>query len=266
MAERLGDLGSTLQDLPFLWLYPLFLGLVVGSYLNVVVHRLPLGLSTVRPASHCPGCGTRIRPWDNVPVLSFVLLRGRCRDCQEPIGWRYPAIELATGLLFVAALARFGPSVQAWIAALFISLLLVLAFIDLDHYILPNRLTYPGLVIGLLLSPLWERTTLYSSLVGAAVGAAVILLFNGLWWVLRKVQGFGVGDAKMLAMIGAFLGPAGVAVTLVFASLMGAATGLLLMLRHRLGMQSKLPFGTFLTAGALVTLFFGPGLVNWYLG
>ena len=266
MAERLGDLGSSLQDLPFLWLYPLLLGQVVGSYLNVVVHRLPLGLSTVRPASRCPGCGARIRPWDNIPVLGFVLLRGRCRDCQAPIGWRYPAIEASTGLLFVAALARFGPSVQAWIAALFISLLLLLAFIDLDHYILPNRLTYPGLVVGLLLSPLWERTTAYSSLLGAALGAAVILLFNGLWWVLRKVQGFGVGDAKMLAMIGAFLGPVGVAVTLVLASLLGAATGILLMLRRRVGIQSKLPFGTFLTVGALVTLFFGPDLVNWYLG
>ena len=266
MAERLSDLGSSLQDVPFLWLYALLLGLIVGSYLNVVVHRLPMGKSTVLPFSRCPGCGTRVRPWDNIPVLSFVLLRGRCRDCREPIGWRAPTIEATTGILFVAALERFGPSVQAGIAALFICLLLLLAFIDLDHYILPNRLTYSGLVVGLLLSPIWERTTLCSSLIGAAVGAAVILLFSGLWLVLRKVQGFGLGDAKMLAMIGAFLGPAGVVVTLFSASFMAASTGIFLMLRRRLGLQSKLPFGTFLAAGALVTLFFGPGIVNWYLG
>ena len=260
-------------------LYPLLLGLLIGSYLNVVVYRLPRGLSTVRPPSACPGCDTRIRPLDNIPVLSFVLLRGSCRHCGRSIGWRYPIVELLTAALFLACALVFGLTPEGIIAAAFCCLLTVLALIDLDHLILPDRLTLPGVAAGVLVTaadfalertgtltePLWHRATLVESALGAALGAGVILGINGLWWVLRRVQGFGLGDAKMLAMVGAFLGPAGIAVTLFFATLGGSLVGLYLIARKRIGLKGKLPFGSFLALGAASALFFGPALLDWYL-
>ena len=250
---------------PLLWLYAWLLGAIIGSYLNVVIHRLPRGQSTVRPASRCPACGSRIRARDNLPVLSFLLLRGRCRCCGERISWRYPAVEAVNGFLFVACLLTFGLTADAVVAGLFSCLLLVLAIIDLDHYILPDRLTLPGLAVGLLVQPIWGRTSLSEALLGAVLGGGIILLLNGVWWLLRRVQGFGFGDVKMLAMIGCFLGPQGVVVSLFLATLTGSLAGLYFITRRQLDLQSKLPFGFFLAIGALVALFLGPDLIDRYL-
>jgi leader peptidase (prepilin peptidase)/N-methyltransferase len=251
-------------------IYATVLGLITGSYLNVVIHRLPRGVSTVLPPSSCPSCGTRIRARDNVPLLSYLWLRGRCRNCGRSIGWRYPMVEAATGALFLACYLRFGASWSALIAALFGGLMIALALIDLEHFILPDRITLPGIALGLLAQPLvgWVGTGwagIVRALIGAAVGAGVILAMNAVWLAVRGVQGFGYGDVKMLAMIGAFLGVRGVVVTLFLAALLGSLTGIALMARRRIQMQSKLPFGFFLSIGAIATLFWGHGVVDWYL-
>lgn len=245
--------------------WALALGLVVGSYLNVVAHRLPRGQSTVRPRSACPSCGAAIRARDNVPILSFLVLRGRCRSCGAPIGWRYPAVEALTGLLFLACAERFGLSTEALFAAVLCGLLVVLAAIDVDHFLLPDRLTFPGLAIGSVLGPLLTHRGLLDALLGAVVGAGVLILLINIWYWLRNEEGMGLGDVNMLAMIGAFLGWQGVLETLFFSAASGAVTGLALVAGGRLGMKSRLPFGLFLALGGLVALFFGEPLLDLYL-
>ncbi len=247
-------------------LYVAIVGLLIGSYLNVVVYRLPLGLSTVYPRSRCPGCGSLIRARDNVPVLSFLLLRGRCRTCGTSISWRYPLVEAATGGLFLACLLRFGLTLQTVVAIVFSCLMLVLALIDYDHMILPDRITLPGTVVGIA-TQLWAPLVgPVPALIGAALGAGILLAVWGLWLVVRREEGMGLGDVKMLALVGAFLGWQGVLVTLFFGALSGSVVGLALMRRGSVDMRSKLPFGGFLALGGLVTLFFGDALVAWYAG
>jgi leader peptidase (prepilin peptidase) / N-methyltransferase len=250
-------------------LYAGVLGLIVGSYLNVVVYRVPLGLSTVTPRSRCPGCGAPIRARDNLPVLSFLLLRGRCRACGTAISWRYPAVEAATALLFVACLERYGLSLRTAAAVVFSCLMLVLALIDMDHMILPDRLTLPGIAAGLL-AQLWAPLAgpppaLRAAVWGALLGGGLLLAVWGLWYLARHEEGMGLGDAKMLALVGAFLGWQGVLVTLFCGALAGSLVGLALMRWGSLSMRSKLPFGTFLALGGLVALFAGDSLAGAYL-
>jgi leader peptidase (prepilin peptidase)/N-methyltransferase len=259
-----------------LGVYAALVGLVVGSYLNVVVYRLPRGLSTVRPRSRCPGCGTPIRVRDNVPVLSWLLLGGRCRDCKTAISWRYPAIEATVGLLFAGCALRFGLSVAALAGAVFAALCVALAAIDAEHMILPDRLTLPGIAVGLALqawrtAPDWQAG-LWEGAVGALLGGGLLLGVIALWWLVRREEGMGLGDVKMLALVGAFLGWKGVLVTLFFASLSGAVVGLTLILVARLrggdrgaGLKTRLPFGTFLALGGLLALFAGAPLADAYL-
>jgi leader peptidase (prepilin peptidase) / N-methyltransferase len=257
-----------------LGIYAAVLGLIVGSYLNVVIHRVPRGISTVLPRSKCPGCGTPIRAADNVPVLSWVLLGGRCRVCQTRISWRYPAIEAATGLTFLACFLRFGISFEAPVAALFGSLLIALAAIDVEHFLLPDRITLPGIAAGILLQPLvpWARLwegpwgALAGGAVGALLGAGILLAVWWAWYLVRREEGMGLGDVKMLALIGAFLGWKGVLVSLFFAALSGSVLGLAAMGLGGAGLKSKLPFGAFLALGALVALFAGEWIVTWYAG
>ncbi|MEA2600864.1 MAG: leader peptidase (prepilin peptidase) / N-methyltransferase [Acidobacteriota bacterium] len=255
-----------------LGLYATVLGLIVGSYLNVVIYRLPLGISTVLPRSRCPECGAAIRARDNVPVVSFLLLRGRCRACGARISGRYPLIEGATALLFLGCYLRFGASFEALAGALFCALMVALAIIDLDHMILPDVLTWPGIVVGILLQPLlsWARLgpgpwrALAGGALGAAVGAGILLAVWGGWYLLRREEGMGLGDVKMLAAIGAFLGWQGVLVSLFFAALSGSAVGVGLMAWRGGDLRSKLPFGTFLALGGLIALFAGERIVEAY--
>ncbi|HKH43420.1 MAG TPA: prepilin peptidase, partial [Thermoanaerobaculia bacterium] len=232
-------------------LYVAIFGLIVGSYLNVVVYRLPLGLSTVYPRSRCPGCGSLIRARDNVPVLSFLLLRGRCRTCGTPISWRYPLVEATTGALFVACLLRFGLTPQAATAVLFSCLMLVLALIDYDHMILPDRITLPGVAVGIATQLVAPLAGLWPAVLGALLGAGILLAVWGLWLLVRREEGMGLGDVKMLALAGAFLGWPGVLVTLFFGALSGSIVGIALMRRGSVDMRSKLPFGVFLALGGL---------------
>lgn len=251
-----------------LWFFVVYaglVGLIVGSYLNVVVHRLPRNLSTVLPRSRCPHCGAAIRARDNLPVVSWLLLGGRCRDCAAPISARYPAIELLTGALFAGAVLRFSATPTAIAAALFCAALVALAAIDFEHFLLPDRITLPGLALGLAAQPLVAWGALSAAIQGALFGAGILLVMAGLWKLLRGVEGMGLGDVKMLAMIGAFLGVHGVVVTLVFASLSGSIVGIALLARGSIELQGKLPFGLFLAAGGAVALFAGEPLARAYL-
>lgn len=249
----------------FWWLVAALSGLVFGSFLNVVVHRLPLRLSVVWPGSFCPHCKQPIRWYDNVPVLSWLLLRGRCRWCGEPISFRYPLVELVTAALFVASVARFGARPAAIVACVFVALLVALALIDLEHFLLPDLLTYPGMVLGLLGSFFATWTSPLSALMGAVGGALFLLLLIAVWYVVRRQLGMGLGDPKMLAMIGAFLGLPKTVATLFLASVIGSLVSVLLLATGRAARGTRLPFGVFLAIGGGLALFFGDALIGWYL-
>ncbi len=252
-------------------LYIALLGLIVGSYLNVVIHRLPLGLSTVKPRSRCPSCSAPIRALDNLPVLSYILLRGRCRSCGAGISWRYPLIEAVTALLLVGCYIAFGLSPQAVLAAVFVCLMIVLAMIDYDHMILPDRITWPGIAFGFLAHAIlvvllrlpWSH--MLEPLGGFLLGGGMTLAIYGTWWLIRREEGLGLGDAKMLALIGTFLGWKAMLVAFFFAVLSGSIVGVVLMSRNGQGMQTKLPFGAFLALGALLALFAAPAIIGYYM-
>ncbi len=244
--------------------YAGLLGLVIGSYLNVVIHRLPREESTVLPRSRCPHCGALLRVRDNLPLLSFLLLRGRCRSCRAPISWRYPLVEAATGALFVGSLEAFGVTWHALAAAAFGAALIALALIDYEHFLLPDAITLPGLAIGFLISLRADWIDWRQSLLGAALGGAGLWLLAQAWLLLRHEEGMGLGDVKMLAMVGAFLGWQGVLITVFLGSLGGALVGLTLIALGRLDLGSRLPFGVFLAGGAGVAVFAGPALLDRY--
>ncbi len=276
-------------------IYAALLGLVVGSYLNVVIYRVPRGLSTVTPRSRCPSCQSAIRPWDNIPVLSWLVLGGKCRSCKMRISARYPAIEAVTAVFFVLCFLRWGPSVDALSASIFSAAMIALAAIDAEHFLLPDKITYPGIALGLLLQPFRYGPGPRSAVIGAALGAGLLLAIWAGWYLLRKEEGMGLGDVKMLAMIGAFLGWKSMLVTFFFAVLSGAIVGVFLVITGRLRnevptfdddsdegpagisndsevestpasfSQAKLPFGVFLSLGALISQFVGDALANSYL-
>ena len=254
------------MSIPILIAYSALLGLVVGSFLNVVVHRLPRGTSIVFPRSACTFCTGPVAARDNIPVVSYLLLRGKCRRCSAPISVRYPLVELLTSALFALCAWRFGFSFETLAAIIFCSLLLSLALIDFDHFLLPDKLTLPGIGVGLLLQPWLPRTSLTDAVLGVLVGAGALILIVNVWYWLRSEEGMGLGDVNMLAMVGAFLGWQGAALTLIVATVAGALTGLLLMAFGKLDARSRLPFGVFLSGGAAMALFFGNRIVDFYLG
>jgi leader peptidase (prepilin peptidase)/N-methyltransferase len=247
-----------------IYVYAAVVGLVVGSYLNVLIYRLPRGESTVWSRSHCPYCAGTIRVRDNLPLVSFLLLRGQCRYCGAPISWRYPLVEAATATLFVSCVLRFGISPRAIIAAVFGCLMILLAVIDLEHFLLPDRITMPGILTGLAVSLWLPRTSFLDAVVGALVGAGILILVINFWYWLREEEGMGMGDVNMMALIGAFLGWQGVLTALGMAAFAGSLVGLGLLVTRRGGLRSRLPFGTFLAFGALFSLFVGDGWLDLY--
>jgi len=237
-------------------------GMVFGSFFNVVIHRLPRGESLVSPGSRCPHCGRAIQWWDNVPLVSFLVLGGRCRYCRRPIAWRYPAVELGTGLLLTAAWLRFGSSGAwlGWLTATMLTLLLVpIFFIDLEHRLVPNVITYPGIVVGLLLAAADGRLV---SAILAAAGAGLVFLAIA----LLSRGGMGGGDVKLAAMLGAFLGWPDAAVAILLAFIGGAAVGVGLIVARLRTRKDAIPFGPALAAGALIALYAADPLIRWYVG
>ncbi len=251
-------------------LYPLafLLGLAAGSFSNVCIWRMPRGQSVLWPASRCPHCGVPIKARDNVPLLSYLLLRGRCRHCGHRISARYPLVEALSGALYVLILWRFGPQVKTLFYLAFASALVVITFIDLEHQIIPDEITLPGLALGLLagwlfLADPFQRASalgLKASLLGALVGFSLYYLIA----VLSR-GGMGGGDIKLMALVGAVEGYKGVLLSTLVGSFLGSLVGLYLMLFRGRGRKTKIPFGPFLALGALVGLLWGQELLQLYM-
>lgn len=256
-------LSSALDPRVWPWL-ALALGLITGSFANVCIHRLPAGGSIVRPASRCPACASPIRARDNVPVLSYLLLRGRCRDCGVRISPRYPLIELANGLLWMAAAAQLGPTLRALALMAFVSALLVLSVIDLEHQILPDAITLPGAALALVASLLPEPPSPLESLASAASG---YLGFAAVAWVARRYyeqEALGQGDWKLAALLGAFLGWRKLLLTVFVGSAAGSVVGLAMIALGRGTRMTKVPFGTFLGLAGIAVALVGDPVIDWY--
>lgn len=259
---------------PFLPVFAFALGAIVGSFLNVVIHRYPREESIVFPASHCPHCNVPIRWYDNIPIVSFAVLLGRCRSCRAPISWRYPLVELANALFYLALYFHTGPTIGFLLVAAVVSMTIALIYVDAEIQILPDVIDLPGIVIGIVIGAL-GLGALYPTLIlseswgdalaGAAIGAGALIVVIAAYWLVRRVEGMGQGDVKMLGMIGAVLGWRSIPAVLLLASVCGALIGVPLALRSGRGMQLPLPFGVFLGLASLAILFFGPTLWAWYL-
>ncbi len=282
----------SLIPLPFIYVVAGVFGAIIGSFLNVVIHRLPREESIVLPSSRCPSCGANISFYDNVPVLSYVALRGRCRSCKAHISTRYPVVEALTAFLWVAVAWRDGLTFALPFDLVFVSAITALIFIDAEHMILPNAITYPGIafaiiarltlpyVIGqpyfddlpMLLNgllagmPLWAAS-LVGAIIGALVGGGSLWLMGWTWEKLRGVEAMGLGDVKMMFMVGAYLGWRLTILNIFLGVLSGSLIGIALMMRQRKhNMQMLLPFGVFLGIGAVAALLIGSRIVEWYAG
>ena len=239
---------------------PLLFGLVIGSFLNVVIVRLPEGRSIWRPRSSCPGCGTPIAWYDNIPVVSFAVLRGRCRTCGVAIAPRYPIVEAATGALFGLAYLVMGPTPDFLVAAVFLAALVAITGIDLAHQIIPDVITLPGILAGVVANLVTGRVSWLESLVGIAVGGGIFLVI-----ILASRGGMGGGDMKLGAMLGAFLGWKLGLLALLIGVLAGGTVALCLLILGRKGRKEAIPFGPFLALGGAVTFLWGETLLRWYL-
>jgi leader peptidase (prepilin peptidase)/N-methyltransferase len=286
-----------LMGLP-LWLTCLFVtvfGAIIGSFLNVVIHRLPRDESIVFPNSRCPQCGAKIHSYDNLPIISYLLLRGRCRSCRAPISPRYPAVELLTALLYAGVFLvdvywRGGLNLVILFDLVFVTALVALIFIDAEHMLLPNAITYPGIVFALIARlslpylvgphafedlpslaggpfqawPLWA-TSIAGAVLGALVGGGSLWLMGWLWERLRGVEAMGLGDVKMMFMVGAYLGWRLTILTIFLGVLSGSIIGVGLMARRgEKDMQMQLPFGIFLGIGSIFALLAGARIISWY--
>lgn len=248
--------------------YAFLLGACIGSFLNVCIYRWPAELSVLKPRSRCGSCGQPVRWYDNIPILSWFALRGRCRSCGAGISVQYPLIELATGLIWLTAAWRFGLNVEAIRSASFLTILLGIAMTDAREMVIPDQFSLGGTVIGLALAAVPGGMPFSRAIIGAAVGYALFWLIKIVAEKALKKPALGVGDIHMMAMIGAFLGTAGAALTMMLGSLAGLIIGVpVIRLRGRLAaLNTYLPLGTFLAIGAFITHFWGAAILDWYIG
>lgn len=249
-------------------IFSVLFGLAFGSFLNVCISRLPQHKSILRPASYCPSCGEPILARDNIPLVSWVLLRGRCRHCKWYVPARYPLVELATAILFLLTYLTFGLTLEGFGMVALCLLLLGLAITDAEFLMLPNAFTLPGIVLGITYSALvggW-RSGVFAILYALAA-AGFVLIVRSAYWLLRKEEGMGLGDAKLLAMIAAWLGPGLSLLTLFLGVVAAAIFGLIcILLSRRASMRTlQIPFGSFLCAAALYAMFQGQPILKWYL-
>jgi leader peptidase (prepilin peptidase) / N-methyltransferase len=240
-------------------------GLVIGSFLNVCIVRLPEHRSIVHPPSSCPRCGTRIAWYDNIPVISFFILGRKCRSCSLPISWRYPFVEFLSAVLAALLVWRYGPSARFAIYYALVAALIVITFIDIDHQIIPNEISLPGIVIGFLSSFINPDIGWVSSGIGIIVGGGCLLLVIGIYYLVTKREGMGGGDVKLLAMIGAFLGIGGVFVTVLVGSIIGSIVGLSVMIRRGENARMAIAFGPFLSLGALTFVLINGVLIGHFV-
>ena len=241
------------------------IGVIVGSFLNVCIYRLPMNRSIVWPPSACPHCGRGLAWIENIPIASYVVLGGRCRTCRAPISYRYPVVEALTALMFALGWWHFGPGALLASRLVFGCALIVLFAIDLTHHLLPNVITLPGIVAGFVFSFFTEPGWI-ASLVGIVMGGGALWGIAQAYYWIRHEEGLGMGDVKMLSMIGAFVGWKLTLVTLMLSSLAGSAIGVYFIATGRGGLKYALPFGSFLALGAAAAAMVGPGLLDWYLG
>lgn len=241
------------------------MGGMVGSFLNVCASRLPKRASLWRPGSACPACAHSIRWYDNMPVVSFLVLRGRCRDCQAPIAWRYPIVEFGTALLFALAYVRLGLGWELALALVFLSALMVITVIDIEHQLIPDRITLPVIVAGFVGSVVLGRPAWLDSLLGIVVGGGIICAIIVGSRLVMGEEGMGQGDITLAAMVGAFVGWRLLLLGLFLAVLVGAAVAAALLAAGRKGRKDPIPFGPFLALGGVVSLFWGKEILQWYL-
>ena len=246
-------------------IFALILGAVVGSFLNVCICRLPEGKSIVSPPSACPKCGHQIRWFENIPIISFLVLRAKCRSCSLPISWRYPLVEALNGLLTLLLFLKFGVSLSFLALFIFCSSLVVITFIDLDHQIIPDEISLPGIVIGFIFALFLPWNGWLNSLLGILLGGGSLYLVAWGYEKLTGKEGMGGGDIKLLAMMGAFLGWRSVLFIIFAASLVGSVIGVAAMLIQKKDGKLAIPFGPFLAFGAVLYIFFGRQIISWYL-
>jgi leader peptidase (prepilin peptidase)/N-methyltransferase len=239
-------------------------GICIGSFLNVCIYRLPESKSIVHPRSACPDCGALIRFYDNIPIFSYIALRAKCRQCGAHISLRYPVIEFISGIFAVGVFLKFGISVEALIYYIFIAALLVITFIDIDHQIIPDVISLPGIPIFFAASFALPNMTFVDSILGILIGGGSLYLVAWLYHLITRKEGMGGGDIKLLAMMGAIIGWKGVLFTIFTASAVGTLAGLAVILKSGKTMKLKIPFGPFLAIGAIAFIFFGPQLIAWY--
>lgn len=249
-------------------------GLIVGSFLNVCIYRIPRGLSIIIPSSRCPSCNTPIKPWDNIPIVSYILLGGKCRFCKAKISFRYPLVELLNAIMYALILWRFDFGWHTVIYFVFSSSLIVITFIDLDFQIIPDKITLSGIPIGFLVGSFllpdpFARSSLLGmkeSLIGMVTGFGLFYLVALIGSAIFKKEALGGGDVKMMAMVGALMGWKTVLLTTFLGSLTGSIVGVLLMVLKGKDRKAQLPFGPFLALGTIITLFYGQEILSWYLG
>ncbi len=242
-----------------------FLGAVIGSFLNVCIYRIPRSQSIVFPGSHCPTCGKSIAFYDNIPILSYLLLRGKCRNCRAPISFRYPLVEALNAAFYLILFSKFGWAPDTWMYGFFVSALIVISFIDLDFRIIPDRLSLGGILLGFAASFLIRRVTPLQSLFGILLGGGFLFLVASLYEKIAHKEGMGGGDIKLLAMIGAFLGWQAIPFVILVSSFVGAFLGIIMIIILKKDAKFAIPFGPFLSFGAILYLFIGQEIVHWYL-
>jgi leader peptidase (prepilin peptidase) / N-methyltransferase len=257
----------------FIYITTFIFGSVIGSFLNVCIYRMPRNLSLVFPSSRCPDCGIPIKPYDNIPILSYLFLGGKCRVCKSGISFRYPLVELLNAAFYVMVIRRFGLGWDTVFYFIFCSVFIVITFIDLDFQIIPDRITLPGIPLGLLAGSFllpdpfmrYELLGIKSSFIGAAAGFGLYALIATAGYRIFKKEAMGGGDIKMMAMVGGVLGWKGVILTTFLGSLTGSIIGILSLLIRGREKGSLIPFGPFLALGSLITLFYGQEILTWYL-
>ena len=240
------------------------LGLIVGSFCNVCIYRIPKNESIIYPTSHCPKCRTTIKPVDNIPLLSYILLKGRCRNCGSKISIQYPVVELLTGMIYLIIYLIYGLSIQSLIYIILSSALIIIAFIDLNEQIVPDVISLPGIGVGLILSFFVPYLSFINSALGVVVGGGIILIIALVGSMIFKKEAMGGGDVKLAAMIGAFLGWRYTIISLFLGFFLGALAGIFLILSKIKSKEDMVPFGPFIALGSLITLLWGEKIIAWY--